>query len=180
MSLPLPAIDRVFLRLGATYGREFFNLYQGVEINAVKAAWAHELSGYSSSLKAIAWALENLPEYAPNAIRFRQLCRQEPAAVLPALPEPPADPERVAAELAKLGSICQTRGPDAGPVDHKAWAKKIMSRIEMGQKVGAYAQRCAREALGLPQPAPKYRLHLDAQGRVARDADIEDRQPLAA
>lgn len=54
--------------------------------------------------------------------------------------------------------------------DGRDWARKIMTRIEYGQKVSSYAQRCARQALGLPEPLSQHRSHFDTNGRVLRDA----------
>jgi len=36
--------------------------------------------------------------------------------------------------------------------DGKDWARRIMDNIKSGRKVSHYAQRCAREALGLRNP----------------------------
>ena len=51
MSLPLNAIDRLFDRLLATYGRDFSARWEGLDQGAVKSSWAHELAGYESRLK---------------------------------------------------------------------------------------------------------------------------------
>lgn len=167
MSLSLPAIERLFLRLIATYGQDFLRECEGMDSNAIKAIWSHELAAYEADLKPIAWALENLPDRAPSLMRFKALCRAAPRPATVLLPSPVADPERVAAELAKLGAMLHP-GASSQPVDHKAWARKIMTRIEYGQKVGIYAQRAAREVLGLPQPEPARRLQINADGRVQR------------
>jgi len=148
MSLPSKAIDRLFERLSLTYGRQFSELYQAVDPNAVKALWAHELSGFANSLHRIAWALENLPPRCPNVIEFRNLCREAPRPQAAPLPEPPADPERVRAELAKLASV-----PAAQRQDPKAWAHRIMARHAHGDRLSTISVRFAREALGIPQPS---------------------------
>lgn len=121
MSLPLQAIDRLFMRLGATYGRDFTSRYEGTDANAVKSSWAHELD--RTPLQNIAFALENLPERCPNVIEFRALCRRAPAPDVPVLPEPMANPDRVKAELAKLGHIRLEAAPVVGRLD---WAKRIL------------------------------------------------------
>lgn len=146
MSLPLKAIDRLFERLATTYGSEWTGRWMGQDEAKVKTLWAHELSGYVHRLEAVAWALENLPERAPNVIEFRNLCRKAPAKEEPRLPEPKADPERLKAELSKL------RGPAIeaarrGTYDHKAWAKALIAKSEAGFKVPAVCLRFAKEAL---------------------------------
>lgn len=150
MSLPVKAIDRLFERLALTYGAAWVRQWEGLNMNDIKAMWAHELGGYANRLDAIAWALEHLPPRCPNIIEFKALCREAPRHEPLPLPEPPADPERVKAELAKLGH--KPPGQRAsGPVtvDHKAWAKRIIARHESGEKVRPISLRFAREALGL-------------------------------
>ncbi len=148
MSLPTKAVDRLFERLGVTYGAQWHRMWDGMPIADVKSSWAHELSAYAQPEKmaAIAWALENLPERCPNVIEFRNLCLNAPMPEAPRLPEPKADPERLKAELAKL------RGPAIeaarrGTYDHKEWAKRIVARAEAGDKIRAVTLRFAKEAL---------------------------------
>ena len=147
MSLPTKAVDRLFERLGVTYGAQWHRMWDGMPIADVKSSWAHELSAYAQPEKmaAIAWALENLPERCPNVIEFRNLCRNAPKPEAPRLPEPKADPERLKAELAKL------RGPAIeaarGTYDHKAWAKSLIAKSEAGFNVPAVCLRFAKEAL---------------------------------
>ena len=147
MSLPLPAVDRLFDRLTATYGRQFISLYEGLDSAAVKTIWAHELAGYTTRLQDIAWALENLPERAPNVIEFRSLCRKAPSVETLRLPEPPADPQRVRAELEKLKPMIEA-ARKAGSNRNLDWARKIVAKKESGLKVNALPLKMAREALG--------------------------------
>lgn len=147
MSLPLPVIERLFARLNATYGRDFMSRYEGQDVAAVKTSWGHELDGYSQHLKPLAWALENLPEKPPNVIEFRSLCRRAPAADVPALPEPKADPARVEAELAKLAPLRAMAG--VSRVDEKAWAKRLQERDKAGDPLNMNQRRCYKSALDL-------------------------------
>lgn len=123
MSLSLKAIDRIFERLTMTYGRDFSSKWEGVDQNAVKSSWAHELSGFDKALHMIGWALENLPDKPPNVIQFRALCRLAPMAEAKQLEAPRADPERVKAELAKLSTF---RAPGPKVLDCKQWARVIL------------------------------------------------------
>jgi hypothetical protein len=145
MSLSNQAIDRLFTRLGATYGAQWDKSLGSAPLGDVKTLWAHELSTYANSLHRIAWALENLPPRCPNVIEFKQICRQAPAPETLALPEPKADPERLKRELAKLADI--KKAVVADKVDHKAWAKKIMFRYKAGERINPTSLRFAREAL---------------------------------
>lgn len=148
MSLPVKAVDRLFERLALTYGAAWMRQWEGLDVNDIKALWAHELAGYASRLDAIAWALEHLPPRCPNIIEFKALCREAPRHEPLPLPEPPADPARVKAELAKLGHKPPSERA-SGPVtvDHKAWAMRIIASHEQGEKIRPISLRIAREAL---------------------------------
>jgi hypothetical protein len=121
MSLQLPVIDRLFGRLISTYGSDFKGRYQGVDENAVKSAWAHELSGFQNNLTQIGWALENLPERAPNVIEFRNLCRRAPETEKPRLEAPKADPAIAKMIAEKLAAV------PFNPAGRLDWAKIILA-----------------------------------------------------
>lgn len=139
------AIDRLFQRLGATYGAAWDKSLGDAPISDVKTVWCHELDCFKASLFRLAWALENLPNRCPNVIEFKNLCRQAPAQDLPKLPEPAANPARVSAELAKLAPLIAK--VTQSPVDHKAWAKKLKARHEAGEKLNLNQIRCYKAAL---------------------------------
>ena len=149
MPMSLKAIDRLFDRLSATYGKHFAELYAGLDIQSVKTAWALELDhwGTEEGLKSIAWALENLPDYAPNAIQFKRLVRSAPAPELPRLPEPKADPARLKSELEKLGGIVGQMKNTA--TNGKDWARRIIEREAQGAKIHRATLQMAREALNM-------------------------------
>lgn len=146
MSLHIKAIDRLFERLGATYGAQWTRQWQDIPMVDVKTAWAHELDVFSGSLHRLAWALENLPARCPNAIEFKALCRQAPAPDVPQLPEPKADPARVSAELSKLGEL-RAKVLSTQPVDRLEWARKIVARHVACERVTPTVLKMARDAL---------------------------------
>jgi hypothetical protein len=146
MSLSNQAIDRLFTRLGATYGAQWDRALGSAPLGDVKTLWAHELSPFAGTLHRIAWSLENLPARCPNVIEFKQLCRQAPAPDVLELPEPKADPERLKQELSKLGDLKAKLATDSR-VDHKAWAKRIMAKYHAGERINPTVLRFAREAL---------------------------------
>ena len=142
MDLPLKVIERLFDRLGATYGREFTYRYEGQDENSVKSMWAYELSGYADNLHAIGWALENLPEKAPNAIQFRNLCRIAPQKnETKMLPAPEVDPKIIAMVVSAL------KPPQDTPHGMKAWAYALKARHAAGERLNQYQIFCYREAL---------------------------------
>lgn len=140
MSLPLPVVERLFERLIATYGNEFANNWATSNTANTKSMWAHELSGFEKNLGAIAYALENLPERAPNLIAFRNLCRLAPSAEPLRIESPKADPEIVKMVVAKLSA-------PVPKVDPKAWAHRILADVAAGMKKSPTVVQMAKNAL---------------------------------
>ena len=151
MSMPIKAIDRLFRRLAATYGAAWDRSLGTAPIEDVKAAWAHELSGFSGRLDDLAWALENLPERCPNVIEFRTLARSAPAPKAARLEPPPpqAMPQQVAAALERM------RAEPGDDHDRRNWARRILARRKAGEKVSPTAVEMARAALGKPRREPE-------------------------
>jgi hypothetical protein len=144
MSLPAAWVDRIFDKLSITYGRDFTGRYEGMDINAVKSDWAHELSGFFQHPSAISFVLSNLPDRAPSVIDFRKIARLSPVPGTPRIEHSPAGKERIAAELARVAPALQAKAP----VDSRDWARRIMARHEGGDKRLTRAQLdMARSAL---------------------------------
>lgn len=155
------AIERLFNRLSATWGRDFMDQWAGLDGRKVMLIWAHELSGYDARTKPnpeavdgralmqpIGWALENLPEKPLNAIQFRALCRRAPAPEVVCLPGAPVNPARMAEALAALAPV--RKAVRAGvAASGKGWAHKLLEKHERGEFVNVGPLRLAREALGL-------------------------------
>jgi len=134
MSLPMPAVERLFQRLALTYGSQFARMWDGTSSAEVKTTWAHELALFANNLPAIGWALENLPERCPNLIQFKNLCKQAPRPETPKLDYAKADAQVVDKEIAKIASEAfQTPKNERGHVDHKLWAKKLAQRHSDGE-----------------------------------------------
>ena len=150
MSLPTAWVEALFTKLTLAYGRDFVGRWEGLDLNDVKTDWGHELDGFENHPESIAYALANLPPKAPTVMEFRAACRRAPAVAVPLLASPVASPERVAAELAKLGHIRRHRGAE---IDRKDWARAIMVRDAAGERLRPIQVQFAREALGLQKPA---------------------------
>lgn len=145
--LPLPTawVERIFNRLNLAYGRDFLGRWEGMPLDAVKADWADCLAGFAQNPDAIAHALAHLPDSKPpTAQEFRALCLRAPAKVLPALPEPLANPQRVAAELAALDKVRTSQ-----PGGMKDWACRLRDREATGDRLNPYQRHAYRVALGL-------------------------------
>lgn len=149
MSLPAGWTDRIFEKLTVTYGRDFLSRWEGMDLNAVKSDWAHELSGLFRHPSSIAWALDHLPEKPPTVVQFRRIANEMPAQSEPRLEYEAAGMERIAAELARVApSITRVN-----PVDSRDWARRLVARHESGEfKATRAALGMARDALGIVEP----------------------------
>lgn len=113
-ALPDTWIDRIFARLQGVYGSEFTGQYATGVVNGVdggienaKRVWAEELAGFDQNPQAIAYALETLPDRAPNAIRFRDACRRAPEISKPKL-EHKLSAEQMAANKRRVQEMIAT------------------------------------------------------------------------
>lgn len=146
-SLPDPWIEKIWAAMRGTYGAEFDRQWEcppcppDVELSEhvaryvaeVKAVWGRGLAGFQQNPRAIAHALENMPERPPNLVQFAAMCRRRPDP-MPALDSPKADPRRVAAEVQRMR---QATAAAAGP---KAWAHRLQATVERGERL-TIAQR---------------------------------------
>lgn len=146
MSISIKVIDRLFERLSVTYGAAWIRMYEGMDSNAVKSVWMHELDGFEDKLHAIAWALDHLPERVPNVVEFRGMCRAAPALIVPMLTPPKADPERVKAAFEKLNAPApEDKYAQYGGA---AWAYRIVDKHNAGSKrYAALTLKMAREVV---------------------------------
>lgn len=141
MSLPLPWVDKIFQKLTLVYGRDFTGRWDGIEQDAVKADWAHELAGFQQMPDAISYGLQHLPTgKPPTVIEFRALCRKKTDESI-ALPLPKANPEMAAMVVAQL------RRPVLQVTGNKDWARAIIARADAGEKVLPISLKFAKEAL---------------------------------
>ena len=139
-------IDRLFERLSMTYGIAWDNSIGSAPLNEIKTFWMNQLSSFmqsKESMMSISWALNHLPERPPNLVQFKNLCYQAPTVEKPQLPSPPADPERVKQELAKLAGMSK---PKHEPRD---WARKILGDYAGGAKKSPAVVQMARDALNV-------------------------------
>lgn len=141
-SLPEAWVDRIFQKLALTYGRTFLNRWEGMDINAVKEDWGHELRGFQQSPDAIKHALEHLPpDKAPTVLEFRDLCLKAPKYAAKALPAPKPDPA-VVREV--MGAI----NKPTSDYDRLGWAKRLLGRVAGGEKLPKAHIDMAKRAIG--------------------------------
>lgn len=141
----IQAVEYIFSVCAATYGEAWDRSLGRAPITDTKTAWLNAVAQFNSKpgKKRIMWALDNLPDRAPNPIQFRNLCQSAPMPETPTLEAPKADPERVAAELAKLGKVVAAK-PAA---NSKQWAHTLKAREEAGDRLNLNQKRCWRAAL---------------------------------
>lgn len=145
------AVDYVFTIMAATYGAAWDRSLGVAPVADVKTVWADALDDFCANddaKRAILWGLKNLPDTVPNARQFRTLCRQAPAQQVPQLDTPKADPERVAAELAKLAPLRAGAGSPSTN-EPKAWAYRILTRHRSGEKLSPTVLATAKSAVGV-------------------------------
>lgn len=143
MSLPMPWVDKIFMKLTLVYGRDFLSRWEGLTIADVKTDWAHEMAGFEGNHEAIAYALQNLPaDKPPNVYQFRAIARAIPSKQV-MLPKPiAASPDVVAAQLLAMVPIKKQ-----AKIDGKEWARRIVGCADAGGRVRPYSLNLARAAL---------------------------------
>lgn len=128
-------VEALFSRLLVRYGAAWRAKWAGVEPDAVKADWAHELRGMPGD--AIRYALENLPpDHPPTVTQFRALCNRAPVAPSPKLTAPPADPVRVKQAIDRMNAFRKEVAPDPEP----HFVRTARLKAESLAKAQAYAQ----------------------------------------
>lgn len=109
MPIPDSWIDRIFDKLTMVYGHQFIGRWSGLDLNKVKADWAHALDGMESHPKAIAYALQHLdPDQPPSVLQFREICRRAPEEKPAALPSPAVNQAVAQAAIMKAISNATT------------------------------------------------------------------------
>lgn len=139
MSMPNDWVETLFRRLLGVYGNRFTRMWEGIEPADVKAVWASELGGLRA--EQIRHALAHLPESTPpTVLEFRRLALQAPVMAPAALAAPQADPAAVAAAVERAMA-----GP--GQLDPRAWARRLLARVEAGERLPHAQVQAARRAL---------------------------------
>lgn len=142
MSLPTPWVQKIFAKLALLYGRDFLSRWEGQDIEAVMADWAHELAGFEKNPNAIKHALTHLPAAKPpTVLEFRDLCRGAPST-MQALPAPAGKADPVMA--AKAAESVNRDGLG----DPKGWAHALRRREVSGDRLSMAQRAMWRAALG--------------------------------
>jgi len=140
MSLPIEWVEKLFTKLTMNYGVEFLNRYKGIPIMDVKTDWSDELSGFDGV--QISYALGVLPDRAPTAQQFKNICLLAPASKAARIEPPKADPAIAKMVMERLAVAPAVH---AGRLD---WAKAIMRDHIGGLRRTPTVVAMARRALG--------------------------------
>lgn len=136
MSFPSSWADALFAKLTVRYGAAFLSQWRDADVAIIKADWCDVLAGFEKHPEAIRYALENLPEKPLNAVAFRLIARRSPAPEIKRLPEPPADPEKVAAAIA--AAMAEQRSDRRTPaqivIDGLIDIAKVRGRLDRAQR----------------------------------------------
>ncbi|MFZ9966423.1 MAG: hypothetical protein ACO3IN_05430 [Steroidobacteraceae bacterium] len=132
--LPLPWVERLFERLQLVYGKRFAAQWDGMDMQLIRADWAHELAGFAEKPEPLRWALDHLPAHPPNVVEFRALARMAPPPTVKALPEPKADPQRVAEAMAKVHVAQDLRSPAQKVIDGLLDRHQQHGRLSLAQR----------------------------------------------
>jgi hypothetical protein len=137
-------VELVFGKLSLTYGHRFLSIWDGMPLAKVKADWAQQLAGVRDD--RILWALQNLPERAPDAPTFRALCNRMPDPDRPLIL--PNGPKRPAPAVAKAFADAVKNAPAPTEPERVRWAR---SYIAKWTAPGAHPTFAEREALAVAQ-----------------------------
>lgn len=145
--LPSAWIDRLFERFAVMYGRHWFDLWAGVEIDSVKAAWREDLAFASG--EQIRKALDHCRgnnKFPPTLPEFVGLFR----AFAPAMDTSRALPDYLRAEMDPLvrAEIARFLNPERKR-DPKDWAREILRLHAEGRYPHHIGLVNARRALGI-------------------------------
>ena len=144
MSLPQDWVNSIFDKLTLVYGQAFLRRWQDLDMEKVKADWAHELAALERSPKSIAYALQNLPaEKPPTVLEFRKIAWGMPAADMAELPYSRAGSQVIAQALKIISDTTSRAG------DMKDWARQLVARDKAGDNIRPYSLNLAKQALRL-------------------------------
>lgn len=139
-------IEAIFTKMQVRYGATWLRQWEGVDMNLVKSDWGSELSGFARNLEPLRYALRNLPDRCPNVSQFRAIANCCPLPEFKQLEAPRASEKVVAEQIAKQTDLKAAMTPRHDP---KEWAKVIVKRHEMGERIRPLVLLFARQALGM-------------------------------
>lgn len=146
---PVDFITQIHSVLAVRYGAGWARMWQGLDMNFVRADWRRVLREFEANPAAVAYALDSLPvgQRPPNAGEFLQLCQAAPRPAVRMLARSGAKP--TADQLAVLRSVRERlqsavgRGSFGG--NASAGWERILERMQAGEPVTPTIRRMALE-----------------------------------
>jgi hypothetical protein len=141
-ALERKVVQALFSRFAVRYGKLWTSRLNDDNIDLITRDWAIGLAGFS--FDAIKWGLENLPDDRPPLLgEFKAVCARVPTAPPPPrIAAPPADPQRVAAELRRMADM-QAAMKNR---DRLQWAYDLAKRDRDGDQTLTPVQRLSYQA----------------------------------
>lgn len=146
-SLPEAWVKKIFSTMRVTYGASFDRQWEcpagqdaAEHASSMLAHWGTQLGPYANHPEALAYALENLPDFPPSLIEFRNLCRRAPDKKTPLLEAPKVTPAEM---LAAVATIAKPEPKE----DPKQWARDLQQRDKNGAALTQAQRAMYRAAL---------------------------------
>lgn len=151
-ALPDAWIDRLFMRFAVLYGKHWLDMWAGIPMEQVKAAWASELA--SVPAERFGPALQAVGKFPPTLPEFVALCKPQPPIPSPAYHRALLPSQKGAPPSAEVQREIDTLLAGwGGRSDPKKWAREILAEAKAGRYRYAYGIECATEALLNEMPA---------------------------
>lgn len=149
MNQTIDFVTQIHSVLAVRYGAGWARMWQGLEMEFVRADWRRVLREFEFNPTAVAHALDNLPVGArpPTAGEFLQLCQAAPRPAVRMLPRSGSKPS--AEQLAVLRAVRERAQAalkrDSFGVNASAGWGRILERMQAGEVVTPTIRRMALE-----------------------------------
>jgi hypothetical protein len=136
-------IDRLFLSLSTIYGKRWFDMWAGVDEQALKITWVRGLKGLEAYQvrDALDYCADGHQTFVPDLPSFRRICDQMKKAEVVKSLQRKFTPEELQKNSARMRSVMADLG---GAKGNKEWARKILANPKAYPDI---AVRFAQEAL---------------------------------
>lgn len=155
-ALPSAWVERLFTRLATMYGNKFLDMWKGLDLQAVKQAWAEDLAGYSADelKRGLEWC--KAQAWPPTLPEFMTACR------------PVLDAKSEWAEACDQMRIrLEGKGADTWSRPQVYWAAVAIGWYDLNSTAWEQIRSRWTKALAdaKADPIPEYRAALPAPGK---------------
>lgn len=166
-ALPSAWVEKLFTRLATMYGNKFLDMWKGLDLNAVKQAWAEDLYSYTGDelKRGLEWC--KTQDWPPTLPAFMTACR------------PILDVKSEWAEACEQMRIrLEGRGEDRWTRPQVYWAAVAIGAFDLNNTSWDQINARWKAALATAKtdPIPEYRAALPAPGKqVVTKGEAKDR-----